>query len=82
MTTKINNKVTHISILKTPRKENGNLNDKCCDICGSSTGALALFTTTKDASSLYACTNNSKNWYCKSCLLKTIDLINKKILEI
>ena len=69
----------YIDGLKTPRKENGDLNDKRCDVCGSSTGAMAQFITTNYTEDAWVW---NKNNYCKFCLLKAVDLINKKILEI
>lgn len=55
------------TVIKNPRKPNGDLGDVICDFCEVSTGA-------------YLVLPNYGGLICKSCLLKGIDFINKIIL--
>jgi hypothetical protein len=63
---------------KTPRGPEGELNEKTCDFCGNSSGALARLGVLTIMDNEY---NSAANYWCKGCLLKAIELVDEAILR-
>ena len=57
-------------ILDNPRKENGDLGDYKCDICGE-----------KSSTYVKIIINRNTAFFCKGCLLNSVSMIDKAILD-
>ena len=66
-----------LSILKNPRKPNGDLGDEDCCVCGAHTGAYFRIEDLMKRDPLLTHAN-----ICKSCLLDIVKEIDKEILNI
>lgn len=76
-----------VSVMSNPRESNGDLGKYKCNVCGSSTGAYVnifkKYTIQADEKLGFEESERDviEGTVCKGCLLKWVDMIDKKVLE-